>query len=159
VARHAKRRLENPLTKAQKSGKAVAKADRLRKVQRTADRNSETLIAMPERRSVAGAEGLAAEAFRKSTRRKSHPLIVDQKAEKVRVETERGNVAGAEFLAAEATRLSGRRKTNLSTVEHTAKTYVADAVRYRPSRLIVDEQKAKKIVLRPKDGIPKVHKL
>ena len=43
AARHAKRRLENPLTEAQKSEKAAVEAERLRKIQRTADRNSERL--------------------------------------------------------------------------------------------------------------------
>ncbi len=57
-----------------------------------------------ERRSAAGAEGLAAEAYRKSTRRKCHPLTIEEKAEKARVDAERRNVAGAEFVAAEATR-------------------------------------------------------
>ncbi len=86
AAREAKRRLENPLTKAQKSEKALAKAERLRKIQRTTYRNSERLGVMAERRSVAGAEGLAAKASRKSTRRKLLPLTVDEKAEKARAE-------------------------------------------------------------------------
>ena len=86
AAREAKRRLENPLTKAQKAKKIVDDAERLRKIQRTADRNSERLQV---RRSVAGAEGLAAEAYRLSTRRKSHPLTVEEKVERVRLEAER----------------------------------------------------------------------
>ncbi len=70
AARHAKRRLENPLKEAQKAGKVAVEAERLRKIQRTVDRNSERLRAMAERRSAAGAdEGLAAEASRNSTRR------------------------------------------------------------------------------------------
>jgi hypothetical protein len=89
TASHAKRQLENPLTEAQKEEKAAVEAERLRKIQRTADRNSERLRAMTERRSAAGAEGLAAEATRKSTRRKSHPLIVDEKAEEARADAER----------------------------------------------------------------------
>ena len=116
AARHAKRRLENPLTEAQKAEKAEVDAERLRKIQRKADRNSERLRVMAERRSVAGAEGLADEAFRKSTRRKSHPLTVDERAD-----AERRSVAGAEFLAAEATRKSAHRKTNPLTVEQKAK--------------------------------------
>ena len=57
---------------------------------------------MAERRSAAGAEGLAANASRNSTRRKLHPLTVDEKAEKARADEDRRSVAGAEFLAAEA---------------------------------------------------------
>jgi hypothetical protein len=72
AARDAKRRLENPLTEAQKAEKAAVEAERLRKIQRTEDINSERLRAKAERRSAARAEGLAAEATRKSTRRKSH---------------------------------------------------------------------------------------
>ena len=94
----AKRRLENPLTEAQKAEKDAAdEAERLRKIQRTIDRNRDRARAEAERRSATGAEGLAANASRNSTRRKLHPLTVDEKAEKVRVETERRNVAGAEF--------------------------------------------------------------
>ncbi len=63
AARHAKRRLENPLTEAQKSEKAAVEAERLRKIRRAADRNSERLRAMAERRSAARAEGLATEAY------------------------------------------------------------------------------------------------
>jgi hypothetical protein len=92
AARDEKRRLEIPLTKARKAEKAAVDAERLRKIQRTADRNSERLIAMAERRSVAGAEGVAAEASRKSIRRKSHPLTVEEKAEKARADAERRNV-------------------------------------------------------------------
>ena len=54
---------------------------------------------MAERRSVAGADGLAAEAFRKSTRCKSHPLRVEEKAEKARLEAKIRSVAEAELLA------------------------------------------------------------
>ena len=98
---------------------------------------------MAERRSVVGAEGLAAEASRKSTRRKlHHPLTIDKKAEKVRVETERRNVAGAAFLVAEATRKSAHQM-----------------------QLVIDKlgsllsKKQKQLELRPKDGMRKVHKL
>ena len=80
AARKTKRRLENPLTDAQKVEKAAAEAERLRKIQQTADENSERLRAKAERRSAAGAEGLASEATRKSTRRKSNPLTSDGKA-------------------------------------------------------------------------------
>jgi hypothetical protein len=55
AAREAKRRLENPLREAQKAEKAAVEAERLRKIQRTADRNSERLRVMAERRSVTGA--------------------------------------------------------------------------------------------------------
>ena len=144
AAREAKRRLENPLTEAQKAEKATVDAERLRKIQRTADRNSERLRVMAERRSAAGAEGLATEASRLLTRRKLHPLTVDEKAEKVRVETERRNVEGAEFLAVEAARKSARRKTNPLTADQKAKKAVANAIRYRQSRLTV-EQKAEKV--------------
>ena len=65
AAREAKRRLENPLTRAQKAEKASDNAERLRKIRLTADRNSERLRVMAGRRNVAGAEGLAVEASRK----------------------------------------------------------------------------------------------
>ncbi len=112
AARHAIRRLENPLTEAQKAEKAEVEADQIRKIQRTADRNSERLRAMTERRSAAGAEGLATEASRISTRRKLHPLTVEEKAETARFEAERRSVEGAELLVAETTRKSARRKAN-----------------------------------------------
>jgi hypothetical protein len=88
---------------------------------------------MAERWSVAGAQGLAGEASRLSTRRrKFYPLKVDEQTEKVRFETEgRNNVAGAEFFLAKATRLSAHRKTNPLTVEQQPKKAVADAARYR----------------------------
>ena len=97
AARDAKRRLENPLIKAQKAEKAAVDAERLRKIPRTADRNSERLKVMAERRSVTGAEGLAAEASRLLTRRKSHPLTVEEKEEKARLKACRGSVAGTAF--------------------------------------------------------------
>ena len=53
AARHAKRRLENPLIEAQKAEKDEVDAERLRKIQRKADRNSDRLRAMAERRSDA----------------------------------------------------------------------------------------------------------
>ena len=43
AAREAKRRLENPLTKAPKAEKVAVDAERLRKIQRTANRNSDHL--------------------------------------------------------------------------------------------------------------------
>ena len=64
AARDTKRRLENPLIEAQKVAKAAVEAERLRKIHRTADRNSERLRAKVERRSVAGAEMLPASASR-----------------------------------------------------------------------------------------------
>jgi hypothetical protein len=65
------------LTEAQKAEKVAAdKAEWLRKIQRTADRNIDRARAEVVRRSRAEAEGLAAEASRKSTRRKSHPLTI-----------------------------------------------------------------------------------
>ena len=75
---------------------------------------------MAERRSVAGAEGLAAEASQKSTRRKSYPLIVKEKAEKARLEVERRSAAGVELLAAETTPNSAPSKINPLTVEQKA---------------------------------------
>ncbi len=89
AARDAKRRLENPLTEEQKVEKATIEAERLRKIQRTADRNSERLTAKAERRSTAGTERLAADASRLSHRRKLHPLTVDEKAEKASADAER----------------------------------------------------------------------
>jgi hypothetical protein len=62
AARKTKRRLENPLTKAQKDEKVAAMAERQQKIQRTADENREMLIAMVERRSTVGVEGLGADA-------------------------------------------------------------------------------------------------
>ncbi len=113
---------------------------------------------MDERRSVAGAEGLAAEALRKSTRRKSHPLTVDEKTKKARAHAERRNTASANFLAVEATRKSAHCKTNPMTVEQKAKKALANATCYRQSMLIVDH-KAEKLEFIPKDGMRKVHKL
>ena len=46
AVRKTKRRLENPLTEAQKSEKVAAEAERLRKNQRTANENSERLRAI-----------------------------------------------------------------------------------------------------------------
>jgi len=155
----AKRRLSNPLNEAQKAEKAAAdEAKGLRKIQRTVDKSNERARAEVERRRATGAEGLTAEASRNSTRRKLHPLPVDEKVEKTRAEAHRRSVAWAELLAAEATRKSARRKTNLPTNERKAKTAVADATRYRQTRLTV-EQKAEKLELRPKDWMRKVHKL
>jgi len=57
---------------------------------------------------------------------------------------ERRSVAGAKGLAAKAARLSAHRKTNPSTVEQKAKKAVANADRYRQTRLTV-EQKAEKV--------------
>ena len=74
AARHAKRRLENPLTKARKAEKVAVEAERLRKIQRTTNANSERLKAKAERRSAAGAKGLATEASRLSNRRKQVPF-------------------------------------------------------------------------------------
>jgi alkanesulfonate monooxygenase SsuD/methylene tetrahydromethanopterin reductase-like flavin-dependent oxidoreductase (luciferase family) len=81
--REAKRRLENPLTEAQKAEKAADDVERLRKIHRTADRNSKRLRVMVERRSVAGAnKELAAKATRLSTHRKTNPSTVEEKAKK-----------------------------------------------------------------------------
>jgi hypothetical protein len=131
------------VTKAQKVEKAAVEAERLRKIRRTADRNSERLRAMAERRSGAGAEGLATEASLKSTRRKLHPLTVEEKSEKARADAKRRSVAGGEFLAAEATRKSARSKIYPLTAEQKAKKAVADAIRNRQSRLIVDQKAGK----------------
>ena len=49
VVDKAKRRLQIPLTEAKKTEKATVEAERLRKIRRTADRNSERLRAMAER--------------------------------------------------------------------------------------------------------------
>ena len=134
AAREAKRRLENPLTKAEKDGKATVEAERLRKIPRTADKNSERLRAKAERRSVAGAEVLAAEALRKSARRKSHPLTIKEKVEKARLEVDKRSAARDELLAAKAIRKSAHRKTYPLTVEQKAKKALANATCYRQSR-------------------------
>jgi len=81
------------VTEAQKAEKVEAEAKRSRKIQRSVDINSERLRAMTERRSVAGPEGLAAEAPRKSTRRKNHSLTTDEKVKKARREAKRRSVA------------------------------------------------------------------
>ncbi len=94
-------------------------------------------------RSAAGAEGLAAEAPRKSTRRKLHPLTANEKAEKARLDAERRSVGGAEFLAAEAILNSGCRKANPSTVEQKAKKTLANATRYRQSKLNIEKKSRK----------------
>jgi len=78
----------------------MVEAERLRKIPRTVGRNIQRLRAMAERRSVAGAEGLAVEASRNSTRRNLHPLTIDEKAKKARADAKRRSVTGAEFLAA-----------------------------------------------------------
>ena len=158
AAREAKRRLENPLTKAQKVEKATVDAERLRKISWTANKNSERLRANAERRSAAGDEGLAAEASRLSTRRKSHPLTPDEKVTKARAEAERRSAARAELAAAQATRVSQRRKTNPLTVEEKAKKpWQMQSVIDNLGSLLMKKQK--KLELRPKDGIRKVHKL
>jgi hypothetical protein len=54
AARDAKWRFENLVIEAQKAEKAVDDTERLRKIQRTTDTNSEILRAKAERRSVAG---------------------------------------------------------------------------------------------------------
>ncbi len=156
--RETKRRLENPLTEAQKAEKVAVDAERLRKIQRTIDRNSERLKVMAARRSAAGVEGLATEASRLSTRRILHPLTVDEKAEKARADADRRSVAGAEYLAAEAIRKSAHRKINLSTVEQKAKKpWQMQPVINKLESLL--SKKQKKLELRPKDGMRKIHKL
>jgi hypothetical protein len=70
ASRHAKRRLENPLTEVQKVRKVAAEAERQRWIQWTTDEKYERLRAMAERRCAAGVEELAAEATRKSSRQK-----------------------------------------------------------------------------------------
>ncbi len=99
-ARDAKRRLQNPLIEAQKAEKVAVNAERLRKIQWTADRNNERLRAMAETRSGAGAKGLAAKASRNSTRRKLHPLTSDEKVTKAKAEAEWRSVAEAKLSAA-----------------------------------------------------------
>ena len=121
------------MTEAQKAEKEAADAERLRKIQRTANGNIERLGAMAARRIATGAARLAAEAFRKSTRRKNYPQKIDEKVEKARAKAERRSALGTEFLAVEAARLSSRLKIYSLTVEQKAKKVVADAVRYRCS--------------------------
>ena len=99
---------------------------------------------MAERRSVAGVEGLAAEATRKSTRRKSHPLTSDEKVKKARREAERRSEARTARLASKAFRKSARRKTHSLTAEQKAKKAVADVTCYRKPRLLI-EQKSKNV--------------
>ncbi len=77
AARHAKRRLENHLDEAHKFENIVAEVKRQRKIQRTEDEKSERVRANAERRTVAGAEDVYAEASRLSSRRKSHPVTVE----------------------------------------------------------------------------------
>ncbi len=121
AARDAKRRLENPSTEAQKAEKAAVEAERLCKIQRTAYLNSERLRAKVERRNATGAKGLAAEASRKSTRRKSHSLTIEEKAENARADAERRSVTGTDFLAAKGARKSAHSKINPLTDEQKAK--------------------------------------
>jgi len=92
AARHAKRRLENPLTEAQKAGNVVAEAERQRTIRWPADEKCERLRAKAERRSITGVEELVAEAKQKSLRRKSPPQTTFKKVEKTRVEVERRSV-------------------------------------------------------------------
>jgi hypothetical protein len=140
AAREAKRHLGNSLSEAQK---AAVEAERLLEIHRTVDRNIERLRAMMETRSTTGAEGLAVEASRNSTRRKLYSLAVDEKVEKARGEAERRSDASTDFLAAKAARLSTRLITNPLTAEQKTKKAVANAVHNRQSRLTV-EQKAEK---------------
>ncbi len=70
AARKAKRRLENPLTGAQKTEKVVAEVKRQRKIQWTQDDKSERGRVEAERQSAEGVGGLiAAETTRQSSRR------------------------------------------------------------------------------------------
>jgi len=154
----AKRRLENLLTLFQKVEEDAADAERLCKIQRAAYINKEKLRVMAERRRVAGAEGLAVEASRKSTRRKSHPFIVDKKAEEARVDAERRNAASVEFVVAEVARLSTCLMTNPLTAEQRLKKpWQMQSIFDNLGSLL--RKKPKMLELRPKDGILKVHKL
>jgi hypothetical protein len=161
TARDAKRRLENPLTEAQKDEKAEVDAERLRKIQRTADKNSERLRAMAERRSAPGAEGLAAKASRKSTHRNSHPLTVDEKAEKARADVKRRNVASAEFSVADAIRKNHTarliRRRLSKRLKRQWRIYAMQSVIDNLCSLLSKNQK--KLELKPKDGMRKAHKL
>ena len=65
AARETIRRLNNPLTEAEKAKKSAAEAERKRKIQWTADEKSERARVEAERRSAAGVGGLAADATRK----------------------------------------------------------------------------------------------
>ena len=112
---------------------------------------------MAERRSVTGVEGLAPKASRKSTRRKSHPLTVQEKAEKARAKAKRRSATGTEYLAVEAARLPARLNTDPLSFKQKAKKpwqiqYVIDNLGS------VLSKKQKKVELRPKDGMRKVHK-
>ena len=89
AASDAKRRLHNPFSEAETYEKFDVEVERQRKIQRTANEKSEWDKVDAERRSAAGVGGLEAEATRKSSRRKCHPLTYEQKFEKARVENER----------------------------------------------------------------------
>jgi len=70
----------------------VAEAEMQRKIRRTADEKCENARVAAERRCVAGVEGLAVEATRKSSPRKRHPLAYEQMFEKAKVHVERRSV-------------------------------------------------------------------
>jgi hypothetical protein len=65
AARDAKRRLDNPLTEAEKAKKSAAEVEWQRLIQRTADEKSERAKVEKKRRSAARVGGLEAEATRK----------------------------------------------------------------------------------------------
>jgi len=92
ASRTTKRRLENPLTEAQKVKKVAAESERRRKIWRMADKKCDRLRAKAKRRCAAWVERLAAEVMRKSSRRKRHPPIDEEKSEKAGVEVERRSV-------------------------------------------------------------------
>ncbi len=57
AAREAKRRLKNPLTETQKADKAAVEAERIRKILRMADRNSERLELWRRDEALQGLKG------------------------------------------------------------------------------------------------------
>jgi hypothetical protein len=78
------------LTEAEKAKTSAVEAERKRKFQRTADEKSERVRVEAEKRSAVGVGGLAAEATRKSSRRKCHPLSDEQKSTKVELKLRGG---------------------------------------------------------------------
>ena len=85
-------------------------------------------------------------------------MTIEEKAEKARADAERRSVTGAEFLAANAIRKSARSKINPLTAEQRLKKpwQMESVIVNLGSRLI---EKQKKLEMRPKDGMRKVHKL
>ena len=140
ATRKAKRRLENPLTEAQKAEKNVAEVERYRKVLRTADAKCEWARVEAERRCAAGVEWLVVEAMRKLSRRKWHALTYEQKSEKARVEVERrSGIKFTDEQNSEKARVEAERWRAIKfTIEQKSSKAKVKAERQRAIKLTAD---------------------